>query len=61
VVVLKGHILEFSNTTMLDTAPSCMDHLIKEATITRFLPRNLIRARDFNLSQSWYTVTNIIK
>jgi hypothetical protein len=61
VVVITDHIIEFSNTTMLDTAPGYMDRSIKEATTIRPLPRNLIRDRGFNFSQSCYPVTNTIK
>jgi uncharacterized protein YqiB (DUF1249 family) len=58
VAVIMGHITEFSNTTMLDTAPDYMDRLVKETTEIRILPRNLIRDRGFNFSQSCYPVTN---
>jgi hypothetical protein len=41
VVVLMGHINEFSNTTMLDKAPCYIECLIKEATKNRLLHKNL--------------------
>jgi hypothetical protein len=49
VVVLTGHNIELSNTTMLDKASGYTDCLIKEDTEIRIHPRNLNKERGFNL------------
>jgi hypothetical protein len=61
VAVIKSHITEFSSTTTLDAASGYIGRLIKEATKLGLLPRNFIRDRGFNFSQSCYLVTNMIK
>jgi hypothetical protein len=56
-----GYDIEFSNTTKLDKAPRYMNCFIKETIEIKLHPRIFNRDRDFSLSQSWYSVTNMIK
>lgn len=56
------HSNGFSSTSILDKAPEYMDCLlIQDATDIWLQPRNFNRDGGFNLSQSWYLATNIIK
>jgi hypothetical protein len=55
------HNTEFGNITVLDKTLGYMECLIKETTEIRLHPRNFNRDRAFNLSWSWYLLTNIIK
>jgi hypothetical protein len=41
--------------------PEYMDHLMKETTDIRLQPRNFNMDGGFNLSWSWYQVTNNVK
>jgi hypothetical protein len=55
------HSIHFSSTAILDKAPVCIDNLIKEAVEVRPNPINFNWYRGFNLSWSWYPVSNMIK
>jgi hypothetical protein len=55
-----GHNMELGITSILDIALGYMDHLI-EATEIWLHHRNSDRDRGFNVSQSWYSVTKMIK
>jgi hypothetical protein len=54
------HNIKFSHT-IVGKALGHMDHLTMEANDTKFHPSNFNKDRCFNLSQSWYLVTNMIK
>jgi hypothetical protein len=51
----------FHNTSTLVKALQYTDYLIKAGIKIGFHPRNFNSDGDFNLSWSWYPVTNIIK
>lgn len=56
------HNTGFSSTSILDKATGYIECLlVQDATDIWLHPRNFNRDGGFNLSQSWYLVTNTIK